>query len=94
MSDSKVESWQSWRGTESWWSDAKSEGLAEALEERLDEGSRSWRGLRSRTDVLHNLHRRAVTSFVLRVFISRTAKFLSNSDMQLGNPQGGKKIEL
>lgn len=30
-------------------------------------------------------------SFVLRVFISRTAKFLSNSDMQLGNPQEKKK---
>ncbi len=37
-----------------------SEGLAEALEERLDEGNCSWWGLRSRTDVLHNLQRRAV----------------------------------
>lgn len=84
----KVENWQDRSAAES--CSARSEGLAAALEERLDEGSCSWWGLRSRPDVLHSPPAPGCYSFV-RVLISRTAKFLSNSDMRRGSPQQPKK---
>lgn len=67
-------------------------GLAEALEECLDEGSCSWWGLRSRTDVLHNLRGRVVT--LLSGLPFQTAKFPSDSHMSPQEEEkkiGGKK---
>lgn len=56
---------------------AKSKGLAEALEEHLDQGSCSWWGLRSRTDVLYNLQRWAVTLLSAHSF--QSARFFSQT---------------